>query len=60
MEQRGAFGVSNRPDFDAKDRVKQATDVVDLIGTELNLRRRGAIYYGHCPWHDDNLSLIHI
>ena len=46
--------MSNRPDFDAKDRVKQATDVVDLIGTELNLRRRGAIYYGHCPWHDDN------
>jgi len=46
--------VSNRPDFDVKDRVKQSTDVVDLIGTELNLRRRGTIYYGHCPWHDDN------
>ena len=46
--------MSNRPDFEVKDRVKQATDVVDLIGTELNLRRRGAIYYGHCPWHDDH------
>lgn len=45
--------MSNRPDFDVKDRVKQATDIVDLIGTELNLRRRGSIFYGHCPWHDD-------
>jgi len=45
--------VSNLPDYDVKDRVKQATDVVDLIGAELNLRRRGPIYYGHCPWHDD-------
>ncbi|MDG1872330.1 MAG: DNA primase [Mariniblastus sp.] len=45
--------MSNLPDFDLKDRVKRATDVVDLIGTELNLRQRGATYYGHCPWHDD-------
>ena len=40
-------------DFDVKDRVKQATDIVDLIGSHLNLRRQGASYVGHCPWHDD-------
>jgi DNA primase len=45
--------VSFSPDFDVKDRVKQATDVVDLIGAELNLRRQGSKYVGHCPWHDD-------
>lgn len=45
--------VSTSPDFDVKDRVKQATDVVELIGAELNLRRKGAIFVGHCPWHDD-------
>ena len=41
------------PDFDVKDRVKQATDVVELIGAEINLRRQGSRYVGHCLWHDD-------
>jgi DNA primase len=45
--------VSQGPNFDVKDQVKQATDVVDLIGSEMNLRRQGSIYVGHCPWHDD-------
>ena len=42
------------PDFDVKDQVKQATDLVDLIGSEMNLRRKGVMYVGVCPWHDDN------
>lgn len=41
-------------DFDVKDRVKQATDVVDLIGSMVTLQRRGSIYFGHCPWHEDS------
>ena len=45
--------MSQVPNFDVKDQVKQATDVVDLIGSEMNLRRQGSIYVGHCPWHDD-------
>ena len=45
--------MSQGPNFDVKDQVKQATDVVDLIGSEMNLRRQGSIYVGHCPWHDD-------
>lgn len=45
--------MSPSPDFDVKDRIKQAIDVVDLIGSELNLRRQGSMYVGHCPWHDD-------
>ena len=45
--------MSQGPNFDVKDQVKQATDVVDLIGSEMNLRRQGCIYVGHCPWHDD-------
>lgn len=45
--------MSFNPDFDVKDRVKQATDVVDLIGAELNLRRQGSSYVGLCPFHDD-------
>ena len=41
------------PDFDAKDRVKQATNLVDLVSSKINLRRRGPNYLGLCPWHDD-------
>lgn len=40
--------------FDAKDRVRQATDIVELISGYLELRRQGSIYVGLCPWHDDN------
>lgn len=41
------------PDFDVKDRVKQATNLVDLVGTRINLRRQGPNYVGLCPWHAD-------
>lgn len=41
------------PDFDLKDRVKQATNIVDLIGSDMQLRRQGGNYVGLCPWHDD-------
>lgn len=36
-----------------KDRVRQATDIVDLIGSQISLRRQGRHYVGLCPWHDD-------
>ncbi len=39
---------------DNKQRVKEATDIVDLLGNYLpQLRRQGAMLVGHCPWHDD-------
>lgn len=40
-------------DFDIKERVKLATDIVDLIGSYLQLRRQGAMFVANCPWHDD-------
>lgn len=46
--------MSNYQDFDVKDRVKQATDIVDLIGNMIPLTRKGRTYVGHCPWHDDS------
>ena len=39
--------------FDAKERIRQSTDIVDLIGSYMELRRQGSIYVGLCPWHDD-------
>ena len=41
-------------DFDVKERVKQSTDVVDLIGSFISLRRQGSGYVGLCPWHEDS------
>lgn len=39
--------------FDAKEQVRQATDIVDLVGSYMQLRRQGRGYVGTCPWHDD-------
>lgn len=41
------------PDYDVKDRIKQATNIVDLVSRSINLRRQGANYVGLCPWHAD-------
>lgn len=38
---------------DAKERVRQATDIVGLIGSYLPLRRQGRMHVALCPWHDD-------
>ncbi len=46
--------------FDDKDRVKQATDIVDLIGSYLQLRREGSQYVGVCPWHDDRRPSLQV
>ena len=39
---------------DAKEQVRQAIDIVDLIGGYVALRRQGRGYVGLCPWHDDS------
>ena len=46
------LGVSSGS-FDTKERVKQAVDIVDLVGSHIQLRRQGRNYVGLCPWHDD-------
>jgi DNA primase len=39
---------------DSKERVRDAVDIVDLIGTRTELRRAGADRYtGLCPFHDE-------
>ncbi|MEI6240618.1 MAG: DNA primase [Planctomycetia bacterium] len=39
---------------DLKERVRDATDIVDLIGSYISLRRAGKAMTGLCPWHDDS------
>jgi DNA primase len=46
--------VSFGPAFDAKEQVRQAVDIVDLVSSYVQLRRQGRNFVGLCPWHDDS------
>lgn len=47
-------------DSDTKERVRDATDIVDLIGGKLELRRQGRNYVANCPWHNDTRPSLQI
>ncbi len=46
--------------FELKERVKQATDIVDLVGSYLPLRRDGGGFKALCPWHDDTRPSLQV
>ncbi len=46
--------------FDVKEQVRQATDIVDLVGQYLQLRRQGRNYVALCPWHDDTRPSLQV
>jgi DNA primase len=52
--------VSGGLSFDTKERVKQAIDIVDLVGSHIALRRQGRLYVGLCPWHDDTRPSLQV
>ena len=52
--------VSFGPAFDAKEQVRQAVDIVDLVGSYVQLRRQGRNYVGVCPWHDDSRPSLQV
>lgn len=45
---------------DTKELVKQAIDIVDLVGRHIQLRRQGRGYVGLCPWHDDSRPSLQV
>lgn len=45
---------------DAKEQVRQAVDIVELIGRHIQLRRQGRNYVGLCPWHDDTRPSLQV
>ncbi len=51
-----SFGAA----FDAKEQVRQAIDIVDLVGSYIQLRRQGRNFVGLCPWHDDSRPSLQV
>lgn len=47
-------------DNDAKEQIKRAIDIVDLVGDYIQLRREGRGYKGLCPWHDDSRPSLQV
>ena len=52
--------VSFGSPLDAKELVRQAIDIVDLVGRSIQLRRQGRIYVGLCPWHEDSRPSLQV
>jgi DNA primase len=52
--------VIDQDPFDPKEQVRQATDIVDLVGGYLDLRRQGRVFRGLCPFHDDSRPSLHV
>jgi DNA primase len=40
-------------DFDLKERVRSAVDIIDVIGATLELQPKGRNFVARCPWHND-------
>ena len=46
---------------DVKEQVRQATDIVDLVGSYVSeMRREGRMYKVLCPWHNDTRPSLQI
>lgn len=47
-------------DFDLKERVRMAFDIVDVIGSHLELRPQGRAFVARCPWHNDKRPSLQV
>lgn len=46
--------------FDQREQIRDAIDIVDLVGRYVSLRRQGANFVGRCPWHDDSRPSLQV
>jgi DNA primase len=46
---------------DARERVRQAADILQVVGQRVELTRRGAnSFFGRCPFHDERTPSFHV
>jgi DNA primase len=46
---------------DSKERVRQAADVLQVVGARVDLQRKGVdSYFGNCPFHDERTPSFHV
>ena len=38
------------------DKIRQAADIVDIIGSYITLKKKGANYWGPCPFHSEKTA----
>ena len=43
-----------------KDRVRAATDLVELVQETVQLKQRGQEFWGCCPFHGEKTPSFHI
>jgi len=43
-----------------KERIREAVDIVELVGHYIPLRRSGRNYAGRCPWHEDTRPSLQV
>jgi DNA primase len=43
-----------------KERVREAIDIVDVVGSYIALRRQGKAMAGLCPWHEDSRPSLQV
>ena len=49
------------PQFDVKEQIRDAIDIVELVSRYVpSLRRQGRLYTGRCPWHDDSRPSLQV
>lgn len=46
--------------LETKELIRQAVDIVDLVGATIQLRRQGRAYVGLCPWHNDTRPSLQV
>lgn len=51
---------ANRTGIDFKASILQATDIVELIGQTVALKRRGKDFVGLCPFHQEKTPSFHV
>lgn len=51
---------SNFDQHELKERVRNANDIVEIVGGYGELRRQGRLWVTRCPWHDDRRPSLQV